>query len=63
MRDSKPGECELTIRLLPAEPAIARQPRGEDNRAGVVDFDLPGDAYEGASAPLSSLFQRRLQSG
>ena len=62
VRDPQPRQRELAVGLLPAEPAIGSQPRGEDGRAGIVDLDLPGDAYEGAAPALGALAQRAEES-
>src|SRR5262249_38671293 len=43
-RDAHPGPREATVRLLPAAPAVAGQPRGEDRGAGVLEVDGGGDA-------------------
>ena len=63
MRHPEPGQGEVPVRLLPAEPAVARQPRREDHRARVIDLYLGGDACNGASSPPGGLVQPRHQSG
>ena len=49
--DAEPGQREPAVRLLPAEPAVRGQPRGEDRRAGIGEIDLDGDADQRPPPP------------
>src|SRR5215211_4702889 len=46
VRGAEPGDREAPVRLLPAEPAIGREPSGEDGGGRVGDVNRDGDADE-----------------
>src|SRR5206468_6704349 len=51
----------LAVRLLPAEPAVARQPRREDRRARILQIDGDGDADQ--PPPLTGPGEEALERG
>jgi hypothetical protein len=61
MGDPEPRQREATIRLLPAEPAIRRQSRGEDGRAGIDSLGRDGDADQRPPSPLRRLLDSLVQ--
>ena len=61
--DAEAGEGEAAVGLLPAEPAVGGQARGEDRRAGVGDIDLAGDADERPLPAGESAVDRIPESG
>src|ERR1044072_8172184 len=54
---------EPAVGLLPAEPVVGGQARGEDGRARVHPTHRHGDAYEGFPAPGESALDRRSEAG
>ncbi len=50
-RDPHPGQRELAVGLLPAEPAVARQAGGEDRRGRIGDVGRGGDADQRPPSP------------
>ncbi len=50
-RDAHPGQRELAVGLLPAEPAVARQAGGEDRGGRIGDVGRGGDADQRPPSP------------
>ena len=65
VRDAESGQGEPPVRLLPAEPVVGGEARGEDGGAGIDPFDRDGDADQGppdrAGRQLRALAQPALQ--
>jgi hypothetical protein len=57
-RHPHPGEGEIAVGLLPAEPAVARQSGSEDHRARVLDLHRGSDADQRPPTPRYASLER-----